>query len=296
MKLFKLLALGTLIFAIGCASSSQKDESAESAEIQGEADAGMHSPEARGDAGSSVQTSARTSDPVAVPSGATGDMYKKYISARLSRHSAAAHEAAGEILARNPHDTKILNSLAVLAIEQNKPELARLILNKVLDKDPKNASAHNNKGVIELKGGELRLALIEFKKAVELDGRLAAAHANLGAIYLQYRNYQNAVAELQAATEYGDQSPETLSNYGFALTGVQKYSKAADVYEKASSKGPANAHILMNYAVLLVEKVNRPKDALKLLNKIRFVATEPAIIEKASVLAQEAEAASRSGQ
>ena len=90
------------------------------------------------------------------------------------------------------------------------------------------------------------------------------------------QNIINAVVELEAAVDNGDQSPATLSNLGFARTGAKgDFSKAEDAYQKALSKDSSNVPIMLNYAALLVEH-NMSKDkAVKLLNKIRFVAHEP---------------------
>jgi Flp pilus assembly protein TadD len=236
--------------------------------------------------------SGKTSE--APPAGESDALYRRFNEARRTKQLRAASEIAGQILARNPNDVRVMNALSIMNIEQGKYEMARLFIGKVLAKDPNNSAALNNLGVIELKTDNLRQALVQFKRAIILSGKNRAAHANLGAIYLQYRNYQNAAAELEAAYDNGDESPETLSNLAFALSGLGQVDRAAKMYEKATSKQSANPAILYNYAVLLIEKANRPKDGLKLLNKIRFTSTEPGIIERANNLARKAEG--RNGQ
>jgi Tfp pilus assembly protein PilF len=221
------------------------------------------------------------------------EYYKKFNDARLSRNYKAAQDAAGEILARNPNDLKILNALAIMAIEQGKFDLARLLLGKVLAKDPNNTSALNNLGLVEFRTDNLRLALAKFKRAVEIDSGNRAAHANLGNIYLQYRNYPNAATELQAAVDNGDKGLDTLNNLGIALTHTGKYDQAVDTYERAISKDANNPTVLLNYSVLLVEHVNRPKKAMKFLNKIRLASNDSAILEKVNQLAKRAETASK---
>lgn len=234
-----------------------------------------------------------TTETPTVPQGPTtstnNELYKKFNDARAAKNNHAAQEAAGEILSRDPNDFKVLNALATMAIEQERFDRARLLLSKILDKDPANSAAHNNLGIIELRENNLSLALIQFKKALEGNASNKSAHANLGIIYLQYRNYPNAVTELDAATSMGDQSPGTLSNLAYALTGAGDYQKAKSVYEKASSKDPSNLAISFNYAVLLVEHTDDKKDAIKLLNKIRFVSHDSVILSQVDALIKKAE-------
>ena len=154
----------------------------------------------------------------------------------------------------------------------------------------------NNLGVVELKTGNLRLALANFKKSTEVDSGNKYAHANLGVVYLQYRNYHNAAQELQAAVDHGDQSTATLSNLGFAMTGVGKFSEAEDAYEKALKKEASNSTVMINYAALLIQHEGKTDKGIKLINKIRFVAHEPAILERAESLAKIAEGPKKKGQ
>jgi Tfp pilus assembly protein PilF len=219
-------------------------------------------------------------------------MYKRFNDARGAKNTKGAYEAAGEILARSPNDPQVLNGLAALAIDQGKYDLARLLTNKVLTRDPRNAAALNNQGVIELKADNLRQALVDFKQATA-SGTSRAAHANLGTIYLQYRNYQSASVELARAVELGDQSLETLVNAGTACKGAGQFDKAEGYFEKALAKDPNNNALLLNYSALLVENLNKPQPALKMLNKLRFSAHDPAIIERANQLAQKAQGSTR---
>ncbi|MCC6276357.1 MAG: tetratricopeptide repeat protein [Oligoflexia bacterium] len=223
----------------------------------------------------------------------SSEHYRRFNEARLSKNFKLAQEIGGEILARQPNDLRILNALGIMAIEQNKLSLARLLIGKVLAKEPSNSAAQNNLGLIELKSGNLRLALSHFKKSIEINPSNRSARANLGQIYLSYRNYTAAAAELESAVRSGDESVETLSNWGVALSRTGQSEQAIEAFEKALKKNEGNAVVQLNYAVLLLDQVNRPKKALKFLNKIRSSSTDPAIIEKAIQMAKRAEAAAK---
>ncbi len=233
--------------------------------------------------------SLKTAEPTVPADTELDSLYKRFIEAKQARQFKAATDIAGQILARNPNDIKVFNALAVMSIDHGKYELARMFLDKILTKEPGNSAALNNLGVIELKTDNLRLALVQFKKAIGSDSRNKAAHANLGSICLQYRNFQCASTELMAAYDNGDQGTDTLNNLGFALAGAGHYDQAESYYDKAGAKNSSNVTVLLNYAVLLIEHANRPQDGIKVLNKLRFVAHEPAILEKVDYLAKKAE-------
>lgn len=293
MKKLSLLFLIVSLAAACSSNSAKKENSATQNEVgaaaldQGAGDQAANT--ATGDEESTAAQASQSATPAPAPTQSKSDMYRRFNDARNAHDIKAANAAAADILARNPNDVKVLNALAVMAIEQEKYDLARLLIAKILEKEPNNSAAYNNLGVVELKTDNLRLALVNFKKATELDSGNKSAHANLGAIYLQYRNYANSVTELQFAVNNGDQSPATLSNLAFAQTGAGDYDGARNTYEKALSKDPNNVTIMLNYSALLIEHANRQKDAIKLLNKVRFVAREPAILDKAELLLKKAE-------
>jgi Flp pilus assembly protein TadD len=288
---FFLLLLSSL--ALLSCSSSQVAENGEQKQDGAQASTASGStPVPQDENGAELDSSASAPNSVVNPANLEAkskEEFTQFLAARKRHDSAMANQLAGEILSRNPNDTRVLNILAVMAIEEEKYDLARLFIDKVLAKDQNNGTALNNLGVIELKTDNLRLALIQFKKASAFDPKNKAAHANLGSIYLKYRNYQNAAQELGDAVENGDQGPDTLSNLGFAQTGIGDFGAATKSYERAIAKDSNNTTILLNYSALLVEKLHRYKDAIKLLNKIRFIAREPAILDKVEILLKKAE-------
>jgi Flp pilus assembly protein TadD len=298
MKL-KLVPLFAMLLLVSCAEKSLNeegvkpgDQTAGAAEIDQKAGDTESADNDGTDGGANKEKAEKAPSPNGsknVPDGQMEVFYKRFNDARAHHDTETANHLAGEILTHNPNDAKVLNGLTAMAIEDGKVDLARLLIRKVLEKNPNNGGAYNNLGVVELKDDNLRLALIQFKKATELDPGNRAAHANLGAIYLKYRNYQNATVELTAAQSHGDDSLSTLNNLAYALKGSGNYDDAAKYYQKALTKDQNNVTVMINYATLLVENLNKPKDAVKLLNKIRFISQEPAILNKVDWLSRRAE-------
>jgi tetratricopeptide (TPR) repeat protein len=292
-----ILALGIFV-GFGCATGVKKDsrEGRNNSDVSPDLGDSDTNSETQDGMASQNEDQSKKSDATVVNKSTNPDLYKKFNQARSSHQTRAALEAAGELLARNPGDAGVLNALSSFYIELDKYDLARLVTTKVLEKNQGNSSALNNLGIIELKQGNLRLALVNFKKATETDPSNRFAHGNLGSIYLQYRNYPNAAAELQAAVDHGDQSVAAYSNLGFALAEIGRYDDAANAYDKALAKDSGNLNAMTNYAVLLIQDMGNKEKGLKLLNKIRFVAHEPAILEKVEALTRIAEAPKKSVQ
>jgi len=297
LSLILILAITT-----GCSSSAKKaqNEGPQSTGGSASEQANQESatPQTGSDAiaaavGEEEETAASQSATVTT---ATPEVYKRFDQARKSKRIQEAVDAAGELLARNPNDIVVLNGLATLYIETGKLEAAKLVLSRALAKAPNESALHNNAGLIELKSKNLRGALIEFKKAVKEDGRNRSAHANLGVVYLQYQNYKAAADELRAAVSDGDQRPEILCDYALALKMTGQIDRALEMYERATGRAPNSVPIMLNFATLLIENANRPKRGLKVINKIRMVATEPDILEKTRELARKAEAQAKNSQ
>ncbi len=294
----KLIFLAFFALVMGCSSGSKKDDrSSEGGNSQSEQD-----PYGENDQPGSVddaiaKQSAKDEAAFRASTGSpTPEMYRKFNQARLAHQAAQAQDAAGDILTRSPNDTTVLNGLAVMNIEMGKIDTAKFYLSRALLKSPNESALHNNAGVVELKSKNLRQALTSFKRAIELNPSNRAAHANLGSVYLQYQNHLAARDELAQAVRLGDTRAEVLSNYGVALRYSGDPERAVEMFEKAAEKDGRNQNILLNYAACLVEAANRPKRGLKIINKIRMVATDPGILEKARNLAKVAEGASQNSQ
>jgi len=277
------IALFALLLVAGCSTQEKSGGDGTSSETE----------EALQDSGQGLQSSeSKPAEAPKAPEVSSYDLYKKYRDARVAKDYRAASQYASEILSRNPNDPKILNALATSAIESGKLDLARLILGKILYRDPNNSPALNNIGVVELKSDNLRLALINFKRAAAADARNKAALANLGAIYVQYRNYGAAVSALETAIDYGDQATDTMNNYAIALSGVGDKDRATKQFEKTLAKDQNNVNVMVNYAAHLIDRAGDSKKALGILNKVRFIAHEPAILERVNSLTRKAEAPS----
>jgi Flp pilus assembly protein TadD len=189
-------------------------------------------------------------------------------------------DIASQLLARNPKDVLALNALGVQQMRNGKPSMARLIFKKALDVDPKNAGVLNNFAVTFLAEKEESRAVGELKKALEANGQNPNAAANIGYIHLKYRNYAAAKSMLEIAYNADRTNTKVANDFGLALRGTGDGAGARRVYEQALDKDPKDLSLLVNYASVLVENLGDKTKGQEILNKIKFLATDAATMER----------------
>lgn len=202
----------------------------------------------------------------------------------VSNNQRRVQEVASQLLARNPKDVKALSALGIQQLKSNKPAMARLLFKKALEVEPKNAGILNNYGVTFLAEKDESRAMMEFKKALDVDSDHPSASANIGYIHLKYRNYEQARRLLETAYEANRNNIKVANNFGIALRNSGDASAAKRVFEKALDKEPKDVNLLMNYALVLVENLKDKTKGQEIINKIKFLASDPAILSRARQL------------
>ncbi|MBC7742046.1 MAG: tetratricopeptide repeat protein [Bdellovibrionaceae bacterium] len=180
-------------------------------------------------------------------------------------------KACSEILTQNSKDTKALNALALVYYKKGRFEAAHYLLNKALSANPNSAEIYGNIGTVLLAKNERREAVKSFRKALQLNPDDAMVGANLGAIYVQEKDYTKALLALEVAVSKGMKDVKVLNNYAVALTAKGRTKEAADFYEKILKENPSQKEAMLNYSILLIEVMNKNKEGLDLLNRLKFV-------------------------
>lgn len=179
--------------------------------------------------------------------------------------------SAHEILKHRSNDVRALNALGAVAYKKGRFDLAAYFLDKASQKAPNQSDIYNNLGLVELARKQQLGAIKNFRRAIELNPNNGAAAANLGSIYVAEKDYNKAATVLEIAYRQGPRDVKILSNYGVALAGTKKYDQAQQVYEEAAKLNPNNREVLLNQAILLVENLDRPKDGMDLINRLKFL-------------------------
>lgn len=181
---------------------------------------------------------------------------------------------ASEQLLSNPRDSKALNALAMYYFKKKQYEAATLLLNKSLAVNPKSATAYNNLGLVELEQNNTSEAVNFFRKSLQLDPEKYQAAFNLAAVYAKQKDFNKVIYSLEKAVKAEKADANSLNNYALALVATGKTQEAADLYEKILKINPDHKNTMLNYSVLMIEKQDKFKEGLDLINRLKFVGAE----------------------
>lgn len=271
MKDVLLRSLTTIILLgmiAGCSSSPTKSSQVSEHGAQEEgADETAPSPE--------MSRGSTDKDPMTEASGVK--LPKKYhdlASAVRSGKSNQLMEEAGKILASDSTDPVALNALALYQLRKGRVGAAKLLLMRAIEKNPPTASLMNNLGVILLEEGETAAAIAHFKKALSLDDTHVEAAGNLGSLYVQGGDLGRAQPLLEQAYKRNRANPSIATNYAITLRASGNYEGARKIYDDLIRANSKDVAIHLNYAILLIDYMNKPKDGLPLVYKVKFLETE----------------------
>ncbi len=264
----KIILLGFLILT-ACSSSTVKPDSSEDEP-----------------ASASIATQAAA----APPSGSTTDknlpeirrdekvsasQYAPLNDAIKQQNDDAIQKVAGEILTQNSKDLVALNALAMIYYKKSRFDAAAYLLKKAIAAHPESSEAYGNMGLVLLAQNERREAIKSFRRAIEINANNGVAGANLGSIYVQEKDYNKALMALDVAVKNGQRDFKVMNNYAVALSASGKTKEAADIYEKILKENPSQKDVMLNYSILLIEDLNKNKEGLDLLNRLKFVGSSP---------------------
>lgn len=193
------------------------------------------------------------------------------VDAIKSQNDEQIFRVSGQLLTQNPNDVKAMNAMAMYYFKKGKIDATKYLLNKAISANPNAGEAYGNMGLVHLASGDRREAIKSFRKALDINSNDAIAAANAGSIYVAEKDYNKAVSVLSVAYNGGVRDAKTLNNYGVALTAVGKFNEARSVYETAMKEQNNNRELLLNYSILLIDHMNKYKEGMDALNRLKFV-------------------------
>ena len=197
---------------------------------------------------------------------------------QLKNNAAARtdYEAARDT---NPNDPLVYNSLALVAIAENKPQdainyfetalkvdasnfdalnglmniyartqeldKAHARIDQALASYPNNAPLHYLKAQVYGAQRNSQAAEAELNRALELDPNYLPAYSSLGSLYINTKQEDRAIAEYQKIIARRPENPTPYTLIGMLEDQRKNYDAAADNYRKAIDKDP-NAIIAAN--------------------------------------------------
>ncbi|WP_413585168.1 tetratricopeptide repeat protein [Bdellovibrio sp. HCB274] len=282
MKKYLLI---TVLFIAACSSTPRSNESSEDmmGGMDSVADAPM--PEAPAQEKADEPT---PEPPKAAP--VASSQYSNLNSAIKSQNDEGIYRAATDILAQNGNDARALNALAMYHFKKGRFDLSRYLLSKAIGANPNMAELYSNLGVVQLAQNERREAIKSFKKALSINAMEPVASANVGSIYVQEKDYKKGLLALEVAYSRGVKDPRVMNNYAVALTATGSYDKAADLYKRVVKEDSNNREAMLNYAILLVDKMEKYKDGLDVISRLKFVGGPAGSSNKINALENKAKA------
>lgn len=202
------------------------------------------------------------------------ERYHKLSEALRGAAGLNVQDEAAKILVSDPNDITALNALAMWNYRQKKVGAAKLLLARAIQNGKPNPAVLNNYGLMLLSEGDEIAAAEQFKKALQLNDEHAEANANLGAYYAKGGDWQKAIPRFERAWKSGRQDTAVANDYALALKATGSTDKAKQVFEEAYKRNNKDPILLLNYAALLIETLNRPKDGLALVYRVKFLETE----------------------
>jgi Flp pilus assembly protein TadD len=181
------------------------------------------------------------------------------------------YRVSGQLLTQNPNDAKALNAMAMYYFRKGKIPAAKYLLSKATNANPNAGEVFSNIGLIHLANNEPRDAIKAFGKALALNPNDGIAAANAGSIYVIEKDYNKAATVLAIAYNNGIRDAKTLNNYAVALTAVGKFDDAHAIYTAAIKEQNNNRELLLNHAILLIDHMNKTKEGLETLNRLKFI-------------------------
>jgi tetratricopeptide (TPR) repeat protein len=219
----------------------------------------------------SVFAASETKEVTLVPEVTTASSYAALNEALKQQNNEAIQKAASVLLIQNPKDLKALNALAMVYYKKSRFEAASYLLNKAITNYPDSSMAYGNKGLVQLAQNERHDAIKSFRKAIEVNPQDGFAGANLGAIYVHEKDYSKGVLALEIAVKNNVNDFKVMNNYAIALAGTRKIKEASEIYEKLLKENPNQKDVMLNYSILLIEEMQKYREGLDLLNRLKFV-------------------------
>ena len=185
-----------------------------------------------------------------------------------------AEKQLAEILGRFPEEPNALRLSGVSALQQNKPEIALIPLQKAIKAAPDFAKAHQDLSNTWAQLGDLKKAEICLKKSLEIDGSNFSGWKDLGDLLADQgkneesdRAYKNALAS--------DKKYKELQN---AMMLVQKgqLGEAEKIYRQLLAEDPENVDALRLLA-LLASRSGALDQGIAMLRKCTEVAPDYAL-------------------
>lgn len=159
-----------------------------------------------------------------------------------------------------------LINLAKMQFANNDLVAAESTINRGLEVSPDNAELLNISGYIAIARNNTQQAINTFNKALKKDSSLADAYMGLSLVNMRSAKVDEALENISKATLLDSRRSVFLSYWGKMLHQIRRFDKAADLFDRAHQLDKNDPTPLF-YKSILMRDLNRPGEAVKLLNQ-----------------------------
>jgi Flp pilus assembly protein TadD len=261
-QIFNLVVLALVMTA--CSSSPKKDSSSDDVSADSAA-TGSESGKSNVAKGMSIDDSS------AVAKGKASEAQIAAMNEALkSQNDDAIQKTAMAVLLQNAKDVRAMNAMGIYYLRKNRPLAAQLFFSNAIQIQPSSSELYSNLGLSYLAMKEETKAILSFKKAVELNPADTNAASNLGAIYVSHRDFNKAFAILSMNTGRS-KDVKFINNFAIACAETGKVEQAESLYQDALKLSPNNKELTFNYATLQIDYLNKYKEGLETLGRLKLV-------------------------
>lgn len=193
-----------------------------------------------------------------------GDLELRNRLAVALHHAGRLEEATAElraILGRDAGNMDAYSTLAAIWIEQDKLDMAELLLARGLARHPQDPRLLTNMGLIRLRRGDDQAAFESFEKASAADPTFLAGRLNKAAVFLRAGDHAHAREELEAVLAIEPGNTQALLGLGVALRLSGDQAGARKSWQRLLDIDPQFAPAHFNLAVLDMDFADHPQDA-----------------------------------
>ena len=159
-------------------------------------------------------------------------------------------------------NAKIYTELGLVYIQQQRLDLAQLVLAKAVELDSKDPAIYNAFALLAQRLGKAQEAFDYFDKAASLDPNYLDARFNKASVLLDAGDYARAKAELLTIVQKAPDDYAAQVSLGVAYRGLKEFPDAKRTWEKVIKEAPrrsrARADAMFDVAVLKLDFMEDP--------------------------------------
>ena len=141
----------------------------------------------------------------------------------------------------NGASSGIYTELGLIYLQQQRLELAALVLAKAAELDAKDPAVYNALALLALKQGNAQVAFERFDHAASLDASYLDARFNKATVLLDAGDYARAKTELAAIVQLAPDDYAAQVALGVAARGMNDYAAAKQTWERVIAGAPTHS-------------------------------------------------------